>query len=359
MKKSCAIIECYDRHDEVYLTTAHLMNRLGYDVELHTTWRNRLRNSFVYAGGVQRHMHTPPFASALLDARRYEGCDLVIFNSLEGERSLQLARALIGKVPAIGFVHNAWRIKSDAEYLRFGQVPNFRFATLAPYISRNVAPAADAMYQYPMFFHDQPVPRLPNPRKLRRFCVQGYFDPQRRQYSLLVDALEQLRREGADGFEVYVMGRSLAKTFVDFDRDLRRRGIAPYVRYTWKGIGYRTYYRLLNSVDFILPLISPTSHKIYFEYKATSSVVAAVGFGNLCILDETLARHYGVEAASFTYDTDLAGAMRRALNASDAELATMRAAADQARENGLNESLDQFRRAISSIEPVRAGPLSD
>ena len=207
---------------------------------------------------------------------------------------------------------------------------------------------------YPMFFHDRPVPTLPAGKGRIRFCVQGYFDSTRRQYSLLVEALQQLAAEGAEGFDVTIMGRSFSADFRSFHRDIRRRGLGKYINYTWKGIGYATYYRLLNSIDYVMPLVSRASHPEYFVSKVTSSVVAATGFGKVCVLDETLAGFYGIESAAFTYTGDLADAMRRALRASDDDRAALRRRVLAIREERLQQSKQQLGQAIQQVtRPAR------
>ena len=54
----------------------------------------------------------------------------------------------------------------------------------------------------PVFFFDHEVPRIPRTSGRRRFCVQGYFDPTRRDYAGLLRALQALRAEGHEDFEV-------------------------------------------------------------------------------------------------------------------------------------------------------------
>ena len=56
--KRCAIVECYKRHDEVYLTTVYLLEQLGYEVHVFNVWRNRMKNSFVHAPGLRPHIHS-------------------------------------------------------------------------------------------------------------------------------------------------------------------------------------------------------------------------------------------------------------------------------------------------------------
>jgi len=62
-RKSRVIVECYSRHDEVYLTTVSLLKQLGYEVHIFNLWRNRTKNSFIYATGLEprirsRHSHS-------------------------------------------------------------------------------------------------------------------------------------------------------------------------------------------------------------------------------------------------------------------------------------------------------------
>ena len=150
-------------------------------------------------------------------------------------------------------------------------------------------------------------------------------------------------------FEVYVMGRSFGRKFRDFARQVREAGLASLVRYSLKGIGYRSYYRLLNSMDFLLPLIGPESHPAYFKSKSTSSIAAAVGFEVVPITHERLAQHYSLGDSAITYTTDLKSALRHALDIDDDELAAMRARLGLVRERHLGNSLRELGEAIAVV----------
>ena len=348
-RKRCAIVECYSRHDEVYLTTVYLLEQLGYEVHLFNDWRNRLRNSFVHAPGLKPRIRSHLTASGVLEAVREQRFDLVIFNTFEGREVLDCARGILRHTPVLGFMHNASLICNLEDYQPFLQHPRCRLMVLAPYVGEHFAHLAPASTVTPMFFFDRAVPRIPRSPVRRRFCVQGYFDPGRRDYERLLQALKDLRSEGRVDFEVYVMGRSFDRRFRDFDRQVRAAGLASQVRYSWKGIGYRHYYRLLNSMDFVLPLISPESHPTYFKSKSTSSIVAAVGFDAVPVTHERLAQHYSLGNSAITYTTDLLPAMRRALDIEDVELATLRGRVALVRQRHLDNSLRELGEAIAVV----------
>jgi hypothetical protein len=190
--------------------------------------------------------------------------------------------------------------------------------------------------------------------------VQGIFDPRRRDYQILLQALKELRDEGRVDFEVYVMGRSFDHKFRDFARQVREAGLASQVRYSLRGIGYRSYYRLLNSMDFLLPLIGPESHPAYFKSKSTSSIAAAVGFGLVPVTHEWLAQHYSLEHSAITYTTDLKSALRHALDIDDDELAAMRARLALVRQRHLDNSLRELREAIAVVgSAFRPAPFDE
>jgi hypothetical protein len=345
-RKRCAIVECYSRHDEVYLTTVHLLEQLGYEVHVFNVWRNRLKNSFVHAPGLEPHVHSSLRSRGVLDAVRQQRFDLVVFNTFEGREVLACAGDVLRHTPILGFMHNGSFIRNLSEYRPFVAHPRCGLMVLANYIAEDFASVARAGTMTPVFFHDRPIPRLPRRKGRRRFVVQGYFDPKRRHYGQLLDAL---KREGREDFEVYVMGRSLGAAFRRFATQVREAGLSDHVRYTWKGIGYRAYYRLLNSVDYVLPLISPESHPTYFRSKSTSSIAAALGFGAVPVTHELLARHYSLEHLSFTYTDDLLPALRRALDVSDEQLAVTREALEAARQQCLRDSLQQLDEAITRV----------
>ena len=349
MKPRCAIIECYNRHDEVYLTTVHLLNRLGYHVDVFTSFRNRLKNSFVYTDRLDYRLHWRFKGPWVLDPETYRGYDLLVFNTFEGQPVLDAARRLIKDVPVIAFMHNANLLHRRPEYRHFLDHRRCRFAVLAPYVRDHIADITDALYMFPVFLHDRPLSgRRPDDGR-RRFCVQGYFDSRRRQYGALLDALTRLKESGREDFEAVVMGRTFARDFRSFHAEIERRGLTRFLRYAWKGIGYRSYYGLLDSVDFILPLVTPQSHPEYFCGKVTSSVSAAIGIGKIPVLDETLAGRYDVAPAAFTYTESLASAMQRALDASSDELGALQRQIAHVRQDCLGRSLEQMRRAIAEL----------
>ena len=354
LRPRCAIVECYNRHDEVYLTTVHLMEGLGYEVHVFNVLRNRLKNSFIHAPGLKPIVHTRLTSQQVLDAARREQFDVVIFNTFEGDAVLACAKSILSHTPAIGFMHNGSFITSKPEYQPFVHDSRVRLMVLAPYIAKHFEQVTSAGSMIPVFFYDREVPRIARTPGRRRFCVQGYFDPKRRHYSLLLDAMRSLKAEGRTDFEVYVMGRSFDRKFREFDAQVRSLGLSDHVRYTWKGIGYGSYYRLLNSVDFVLPLISPDSHPTYFKSKSTSSIAAAVGFNAIPVTHEKLAEFYGLRDVAFTYTSNLLPAMRSALDVSDEELAALRARLQTVKERYLDESVQQLQRALAQISrPVQ------
>jgi glycosyltransferase involved in cell wall biosynthesis len=348
-RKRCAIVECYPRHDEVYLTTVHLLQQLGHEVHVFNVWRNRIRNSFVHAPGLKPRVHSRLTAAQVLDAVRRQRFDLVVFNTFEGQAVLDCARDVLEHTPVLGFMHNGSFICNLPQYRPFVSDPRCRLMVLAPYVAGHFAQVAAAGTMVPVFFFDRDIPPLPRRHGRRRFCVQGYFDPKRRHYPLLLAALKSLRGERRADFEVYVMGRSFDPQFREFARQVRAAGLQDHVRYTWKGIGYRSYYRLLNSSDFLLPLISPESHPTYFRSKSTSSIAAAVGFNAVPIAHEQLARFYSLEDIAFTYTSSLLDAMRSALDTSDEKLAVLRSRLAELRLRTLGDSRRQLAQAIDSV----------
>jgi hypothetical protein len=348
-RKRCAIVECYSRHDEVYLTTVHLLKQLGYEVHVFNVWRNRIKNSFVHAPGLRARVHSSLKAAGVLEAAGNDRFDLVVFNTFEGREVLNCARDILRHTPVLGFIHNGSMICNLKEYEPFLSHPRCRLMVLAPYIGEHFAHLAPASTVTPVFFFDREVPHIPRTAARRRFCVQGYFDPARRHYDLLLQALKDLRGEGRADFEVYIMGKSFDRRFRDFARQVREAGLASQVRYSWKGIGYRSYYRLLNSMDFMLPLISPESHPTYFKSKSTSSIAAAVGFNSVPITHERLAQNYSLADSAITYTADLKSAMRRALDVGDDELSAMRARLAAVKNRYLEDSMRDLGNAIAMV----------
>lgn len=348
-RKTCAIVEAYNRHDEVYVTTVYLLQRLGYDVRVFNTWRNRMKNSFIHTPGVKPEITSKRNTKAVLAAAQAGTFDLVVFNTIEGAPVVSCAKRIGCRTPIVGFIHNGSFVDEKPEYQALATNPRVHLMVLAPYIAERFAGTAPAGFMYPVFFNDRAVPTIAPSLGKRRFCVQGYFDPGRRHYDVLLEAARTLAAEGRNDFEVWVMGRSFSKDFRAFHARVKNLGLSGYFRYTWKGIGYDTYYRLLNSVDFILPLISPDSHPIYFLSKSTSSIAAAVGFGKVPLVHRRLAELYGITEACLTYTDDMLKVMRAALDMPMQELARHHARIASLRKRFLEESQEQLAQAIQTI----------
>ena len=181
-RKRCAIVECFTRHDEVYLTTVLLLEQLGYEVHVFNVWRNRLKNSFVHASGLRPRIHTRLNAARVLDAVRRERFDLVIFNTFEGIEVLECAKDILQHTPVLAFMHNGGRIARFDEYQPYLRHPHCRLMVLARYVGACFSHLAPSNTVTPVFFFDRPVPRLPRapaggPAKSRhpgsRLCNTG------------------------------------------------------------------------------------------------------------------------------------------------------------------------------------------
>ncbi len=347
--KSCAIVEAYNRHDEVYLTTAYLLRRLGYDVHVFNTWRNRIKDSFVHAPGVKPRITSSLNSLKVLTAAEQGSYDLVVFNTIEGAEVVGCAKRISARTPILGFVHNASFVTAKPEYRELASNPRCHLMVLAPYIASRFAGVAAAGFMYPVFFSEHALTSIAPSVGKRRLCVQGYFDPGRRHYEQLVQAVHALARKGREDFEVWVMGRSYAAAFRGFQKRIEQLGLAKFFRYTWKGVGYGTYYRLLNSVDFILPLISPASHPAYFSSKSTSSIAAAVGFGKIPLVHRRLAELYGIAAQCLTYEDDMVRAVEQAMTLSDQDLERMQQRIVATRRAFLEQSEAQLVCAIDKV----------
>jgi hypothetical protein len=348
-RKTCAVVEPYNRHDEVYLTTVYLLQRLGYDVRVFNTWRNRMKNSFIHALGLKPRITSRRGAKAVLAAAEACTFDLVVFNTIEGPTVVACAKRISSRTPVLGFIHNGTFVDERPEYEALATNPRVHLMVLAPYIAEPFAKTTPAGFMYPVFFNDRAVPTIAPSAGKRRFCVQGYFDPGRRHYDVLLEAVRTLAAEGRNDFEVWVMGRSFSQAFRAFLARVKQLGLSGYFRYTWKGVGYGTYYRLLNSVDFILPLISPDSHPVYFLSKSTSSIAAAVGFGKVPLVHQRLAELYGITEACLTYTDDMVEVMRAALDMPVQELDRHRTRIASIRKRFLDESQEQLAQAIQKV----------
>lgn len=147
------------------------------------------------------------------------------------------------------------------------------------------------------------APHPKNPRTT--FAVVGAVRDKRRNFDLLLQAVETLHRQGLTTFTVVVIGKKGRVTVPAH--------LAPYVEFRGR-VPFSRLYDEVESCDFLLPLLDPTStaHRRYLTTGTSGTFQLSLGFTTPCLVERSFASvHRLTEANAIVYDGNeaLASAM--------------------------------------------------
>jgi hypothetical protein len=193
-----------------------------------------------------------------------------------------------------------------------------------------------------------PVQRAAKNEDYTKFAVVGKIEAARENHSLLIDAAEDLRRQGNVNFKIIVVG-------IDQDRSLQiPSGLRNYFEFTGY-IDFRYMYELLESCDFLLPLldIGREKHIRYIKAATSGLFQLSYGFNIPCIVQRIFAPLRGfTEKNSLLYgqNRELALSMREAMEM------TPEAYQDMRRELG-KLSADIYQASLANLKRIMENVL--
>jgi hypothetical protein len=345
----CALVEFTLAHGETLPTFVYLLNNLGVDVDVYVRPPILESDPFAHCPGLKC---TVSDLEGLLTRARirighFGRYDFVLANS--AEPSPLLARLAAIRVPLIGVVHNAVLLDEDDGYRRFFSSPSRQPLALGRHVTTCLDDAADVRWVAPVHVMER---RDPTAVCWHRFCVQGRVDFRRRNYWGLLDAVEELKTAGVDGFEVDLVGGDRALDGVRLRRASRQRALDVFFTRHDGRFRYGEYFRRISSAGFVLPLVDSSSpvFQPYFEDKITSSISMALGTGSIPVVHQRLAELYGLVDLAIGYpDGGLAAAMKTALDLSEESRLRMAERIEQERRALLDESLDNLASVIGEL----------
>ena len=146
--------------------------------------------------------------------------------------------------------------------------------------------------------------------KYTNFIFVGALEKQRRDCSLLIDAVNKLTEEGITNFHITHIGRETLDVPENIKSYFSPKG---YLR--WK----ETFKQVQNS-DFYLMLLNPeiSEHKRYIDDGTSGSFQIVYGFVKPCIIQKTFSDAYDMNDCSIVYNSNenLYNAMKEAINMS-------------------------------------------
>lgn len=114
--------------------------------------------------------------------------------------------------------------------------------------------------------------------KITNFICVGIIESQRKNHSLLFDAVEMLLNRNITNFKITVVARAGALKIPSH--------ILPYLDFKGR-LSYKEMYENLERADFYLPLFDPenTLHERYLHHGSSGSYQLIYGFGLPCVIN--------------------------------------------------------------------------
>lgn len=345
-----AVVEFNAYHDEVLPTFAWLLNQLDVTPDVYMVRRSARRRPFAGSPDLRYRARLVERMDRLRGlAWRLRRYDLAIVNSMEPAEILERADRL--GLPVLGVVHNTDLLLDDPAYRAFFATPRHRPLVLGQHIAERGGETTGAPWWISHVVFGTP-PRAP--RELDQptiFAVSGNVEFPRRNYDSLLDAAGTLATEDLP-FRIRIVGRSTYPDGMAFREAVEARGLASQFEFSPGEIDHPTFFELLATSDFSLPLIdtSRETFRPYLESKLASSVPFAIGLGVPLVANDALVRAYGTEGTGPVYeDGGLTEAMRRAIASSEVERAAWQRALATKRDAVLQSSLANLRAAIDAV----------
>lgn len=142
---------------------------------------------------------------------------------------------------------------------------------------------------------------------LTRFVMIGRLSPNTRNCSQLLEAIEKLVSEGADDFEVVVIGSGGMEIPQHLQKHIRKLG----------RLNFPDMYKNCMESDFLLALLDPESpaQEAYLHGTTTGSKQLSLGLNKPMLIEKTFAKIYGFDKDdSVLYDNNkLYEAMKEAI----------------------------------------------
>lgn len=185
--------------------------------------------------------------------------------------------------------------------------------------------------------------KIKNKNDVTNFISIGELSKQRRNSTLLIDAVKSLHNNGIENFKITVIGiGELDELPVDIRRYFNILG----------RVDYQTMFDELEKSDFVLPLLDPEieAHKRYMDSGTSGTFQLVYGFNKPCIIHKTFADIYGFNEKNsiiYEYNDKLQEAMQNAINMSNEEYKILKAELSYL-ENSIDEiSFKNMERLLS------------
>lgn len=182
---------------------------------------------------------------------------------------------------------------------------------------------------------------LPHKNNITHFLSVGEINPERRNFKMLLEAVEFLYDKRITSFHVTIIGRG--------NLDIINTRIRSFFSVLGR-VSYNTLYSEMRNTDFLLTLLDPHNpdHDRYITLGTSGSFQLIYGFSKPCLIAEKFAEIYGFSldnAIVYKDNKDLGLAMQKAIDMAEDEYESIR-------KNLINMSNDIYKKSFENLKSV-------
>lgn len=304
-RPTALLIEFNNFHAEILPGYTHYLNKLGYDVIILMLDNNFELNPFCrFKEEVKPRIlvMSPKFIRKTLKLDQIKNYELLVITSL----TFVEPYGFWGTVPKyLKFLPKAKRetiyIEHDVNDVDFTTSYINQVFTLFPkvYKSHNFSMIN------PHYFGDVQITGL---NKTKIFITVGALNDRNRTSSGLIQAIENIVKEGITDFKIWVIGKVS-------EEQINRNNLnqIEYLGY----LNFEQLYQRMEMADFYLPLLDKDNRENlrYINGQTTGSLQLILGFGKVPVIQDEFANHYGLSTENAIIQTGtLEESLREALN---------------------------------------------
>ena len=277
---------------------------------------------------------------------------IIVFNSIEPLKVLEKAKYFMkNKFTLLVILHNGDLI-CNKEYKEFLRAENVKVFALTEMVRDYLVRAGlkKTKLMAPVYFNNK---NNENTNSIITFVVQGNVNFSRRNYTSLINAVEELAKtDDPDNFLIKILGNSNTNEGNIIKSEIKQKKIEKYFVFYEEKLDYQKFYEEIQVSDYLLVLQDTTSHVYspYFETKCSAVINVSLGFSKIMIMHKEQSRLNRLEEMSILYEDDgLKNAMLYAIKMSKKNRMKMEAMLSERREILLERSVKDVEEVLSQI----------
>ena len=337
---SVLLIEAADCHGEVMPGFVVQLREMGFNVDVLFTNNNYELNSLsrIHDPSVRVYNNDKYNMYKFLDKLRISKYKLIIFTSRSLYYGIEETKTptIYQYFPALKEYQNKiFSIEHHLEYVDATGMHNDLYGVLAN-------PAHNSRFSGRVVnFTRFGNVKITIKNKITTFIVVGNIEAERKNHSLLIDALLELSRRNI-AFKLIVVARRGSLNLPDsLRKSTEFHTNAPY----------EELYKLVEQADYILPMLDPSNneHRRYLEAGTSGTFQLSYGFCKPCIIQKDFAEPYGFNRAnSILYDknTEFQSALISAISLDSSSYRGLQDALKKLADDIVSSSKEKFLKIV-------------